>query len=154
MRKRTAKAKARKGKQIHQIAALPYRRDATGAMEFMVVTSRSTRRFILPRGWPVKGMSDAKAAAMEAKQEAGVTGRVSKRPIGRYRYWKRLSDSFVPITVAVFPLEVVAEMQEFRERSQRMRGWLSPEEAELLIDDPELKSIIRDAEQLLRREEA
>ena len=86
------------------------------------------------------------------KANRNSTGRVGKRPIGRYRYWKRLADSFVPITVAVFPLEVEGEVPEFREQSQRLRGWLSPEEAELLIDDPELKSIIRDAEQLLRQE--
>ncbi|MGI6854479.1 NUDIX hydrolase [Mesorhizobium sp. 1B3] len=119
----------------------------------MIVTSRNTGRFILPKGWPIKGMSDAEAAAEEAEQEAGVTGRVAKQPIGRYRYWKRLSDSFVPITVAVFALEVEADVQGFREQGQRERGWLAPEEAELLIDDPELKSLIHDARRLLVREE-
>lgn len=122
-------------------------------MEFMIVTSRDTGRFILPKGWPIKGMSDADAAAEEAEQEAGVTGRVGKQPIGRYRYWKRLSDAFVPITVSVFPLEVEAEVQAFREQGQRKRGWLAPEEAGLLIDDPELKSLIQDAERLLVQEE-
>lgn len=115
----------------------------------MIVTSRVTGRFILPRGWPIKGMSDAESAAEEAEQEAGVTGRVGKEPIGRYRYWKRLTDAFVPITVSVFPLAVEAELESFREQGQRKRGWLAPEEAELLIDDPELKSLIHDARQLL-----
>ena len=153
MRKKKAKTRARKGKPIRQVAALPYRRGAGGAVEFMIVTSRNTGRFILPKGWPIKGMSDAEAAAEEAEQEAGVTGRVGKQPIGRYRYWKRLSDSFVPITVAVFALEVEADVQGFREQGQRERGWLAPEEAELLIDDPELKSLIHDARRLLVREE-
>lgn len=152
MRKKKAKTRARKGKPIRQVAALPYRRGADGAMEFMIVTSRDTGRFILPKGWPIKGMSDADAAAEEAEQEAGVTGRVSNQPIGRYRYWKRLSDAFVPITVSVFPLEVKAEAQVFREQGQRKRGWIAPDEAELLIDDPELKSLIQDAGRLLVRE--
>lgn len=149
MRKKKAKTRARKGKPIRQIAALPYRRDANGAMEFMVVTSRATGRFILPKGWPVKGMSDPEAAAEEAEQEAGVVGRVNKHPIGRYRYWKRLADAFVPITVTVYPLEVKAEASDYREQNQRARGWLQPEQAELLIDDPELKSLLREASRIL-----
>lgn len=151
MKKKKAKTRAQKGKPIRQVAALPYRRDADGAVEFMIVTSRTTGRFIVPKGWPVKGMSDAEAAAEEAEQEAGVTGRVAKHAIGQYRYWKRLSDAFVPITVAVFPLEVETELHGFRERGQRVRGWLQPHQAEILIDDPELKSLIRDASRMLEK---
>ena len=152
MRKKKAKTRARKGKPIRQVAALPYRRHADGGMEFMVVTSRATGRFILPKGWPVKGMTDAEAAAEEAEQEAGVVGRVDKHPIGRYRYWKRLADAFVPITVTVYPLEVEAEARDYREQEQRARGWLQPAQAELLIDDPELKSLIREASRVLENE--
>lgn len=149
MKKKKAKAKAKKGKRIRQVAALPFRRRPDGAMEFLLVTSRETGRFVVPKGWPMKGKSDAEAAAEEAEQEAGVTGRIGKRPIGQYRYWKRLKDAFVPMTVTVFALEVDAEMQNFRESAERARGWLRPEQAELLIDEPELKSLIREARRAL-----
>lgn len=149
MKKTKAKAKAKKGKRIRQVAALPFRHRPDGAMEFLLVTSRETGRFVLPKGWPMKGRSDAEAAAEEAEQEAGVRGRIGKRPIGQYRYWKRLKDAFVPMTVTVFALEVDAEMQNYRESGERVRGWLRPEQAELLIDEPELKSLISEARRTL-----
>lgn len=149
MKKKKAKAKAKKGKRIKQVAALPYRHRADGGIEFMIVTSRETGRFIVPKGWPVKGKSDPESAAEEAEQEAGVTGRIGQRPIGQYRYWKRLKDVFVPMSVTVFALEVDAETQDFRESGERVRGWVQPEHAELLIDEPELKSLIREARRAL-----
>jgi len=151
MRKKEAKAKARarKGKRIRQVAALPYRRRPDGGVEFLMVSSRGTGRLIFPKGWPMKGKSGAEAAAKEAGQEAGVAGRIDKVPIGQYRYWKRLNDAFVPVTVAVFALEVDAELELFGESKERARGWLRPEQAELLVDDPELKSLIREAHQML-----
>lgn len=151
MKKKNAKAKAKKGKRIRQVAALPYRRRADGGVEFLIVTSRETGRFVVPKGWPMKGKSNAEAAAREAEEEAGVTGRIGTRPIGQYRYWKRLKDAFVPMTVAVFALEVHAEKQNFRESGERVRAWLQPEQAELLIDEPELKSLIREARQTLEQ---
>lgn len=149
MKKKKAKAQATKGKRIRQVAALPFRRRPEGGVEFLLITSRETGRFIVPKGWPIKGMSDAEAAAEEAEQEAGVTGRVGGRPIGHYRYWKRLKDAFVPMTVAVFMLEVEAEAEKFRESAQRVRGWVEPEQAELLIDEPELKTLIHKARKML-----
>ncbi|BCH22450.1 NUDIX hydrolase [Mesorhizobium sp. L-8-10] len=149
MKKKKAKAQAKKGKQIRQVAALPFRRRPEGGVEFLLVTSRETGRFIVPKGWPMKGRSDAKAAAEEAEQEAGVTGRIGGRPIGHYRYWKRLKDAFVPITVTVFALEVEAEAEEFRESTQRVRGWVEPDQAEFLIDEPDLGTLIREARKTL-----
>jgi 8-oxo-dGTP pyrophosphatase MutT (NUDIX family) len=149
MKKQKAKTRAKRGKSVRQVAALPYRRDADGNLRFLIITSRGTGRFILPKGWPMKGRSDAEAAAEEARQEAGVTGRVQAAPIGRYLYWKRLKDAFVPISVAVYALEVDAEVDRFRESGKRERGWLTPEQAELLIDDPELRTLVREAPRLL-----
>jgi 8-oxo-dGTP pyrophosphatase MutT (NUDIX family) len=149
MKKQKAKTRAKRGKPIRQVAALPYRRDADGGLQFLIVTSRRTGKFIVPKGWPMKGKSDAEAAAREARQEAGVTGRIHQQPIGRYSYWKRLKDAFVPVTVIVFALEVDTEMDRFRESDKRERGWLRPEQAELLIEDPELRTLVREAPRLL-----
>ncbi|MBP0652251.1 NUDIX domain-containing protein, partial [Mycobacterium tuberculosis] len=72
----------------------------------LLVTSRETRRWIIPKGWPMKGMKDRDAAAREALEEAGLTGRISQRPIGHYRYFKRTPDAFQPCRVDVYRLDV------------------------------------------------
>ena len=81
--------KARKGERIRQVAAIPFRLGERGDVEVMLVTSISTRRFIVPKGWPMKGKNGRKAATIEALEEAGVLGKTLKQPAGTYSYWKR-----------------------------------------------------------------
>lgn len=137
------KARARKGKKIRQVAALPFRLSAEGDVQIMLVTSRETGRFILPKGWPMKGLRDSNAAAQEAEEEAGVIGSVNKRPVGSFRYWKRLKTTFVPIVVDIYPVHVSHLSSNFREKSERGRAWLKPEEAALLVDEPELVTFLQ-----------
>ena len=99
-----------------------------------------------PKGWPMKGKSGRKAAATEARQEAGVSGRASKRPAGKFRYWKRLSATFVPIEVTVYVLEVEHIEMNWREEHCRSRAWMTPTDAAALIDEPELASLVRSIE--------
>jgi 8-oxo-dGTP pyrophosphatase MutT (NUDIX family) len=80
---------------------LPYRFDLETGVEVLLVTSRGTRRWIIPKGWPIKGFKPARTAAREAYEEAGVRGRVAGRPLGRYIYEKRLEERAAP-----FPCEV------------------------------------------------
>jgi 8-oxo-dGTP pyrophosphatase MutT (NUDIX family) len=142
MKAKKAKKIARKGKVLHQVGALPYRRVDAGAVEFLLLTSRTTRRFIIPKGWQMKGRTDQQAAALEAKQEAGVTGRIDPTPVGAYQYWKRLKNAFVPIKVTVYSLEVEAELSNWKERQQRQRKWLTSDEAASLVDEPGLVSLL------------
>jgi 8-oxo-dGTP pyrophosphatase MutT (NUDIX family) len=137
-----AKKTARKGKVIQQVAALPYRRLPSGITELLLLTSRQTSRFVIPKGWRMKRKADAEAAELEAQQEAGVKGRIDPNPLGTYQYWKRLVDSFVPITVVVYGLEVDATEPDWKERCERQRKWFTPEEAASLVDEPELASLI------------
>lgn len=146
MKVKKAKAKVRKGQRLRQVGALPFRRDADGGLRFLLVTSRGTSRFVIPKGWQMKKLSDADAAALEAKQEAGVIGRPAAEPIGRYFYWKRLKKIFVPITVDVYPLEVEREMPRWAEKRQRMRDWVTPDQAVMLVDEPELVDILKMAQ--------
>lgn len=134
--------KARKAKTIRQVAAIPCRLNDFGMPEVMLVTSRTTQRFIIPKGWPMKGKSARKVAALEAREEAGVTGKALREPVGRYRYWKRLSDCFVPIEVTVYLVVVSAVTGEWKEQSARRRAWLSLDDALTLIDEPELAAIV------------
>ena len=90
----------------------------------------------------MKGRTDQDVASLEAKQEAGVAGSLHPKPIGYYRYWKRVSRAFVPVKVAVYALEVQTELADWKESRQRKRAWLSRDQASSLIDEPELLSLV------------
>ncbi|MGF7006622.1 NUDIX hydrolase [Aminobacter sp. BE322] len=135
--------KATKGERIAQVAAIPFRLNGGGELEVMLVTSRGTRRFIVPKGWPMKGKSARQAALIEAREEAGVLGKALKRPAGSYGYWKRLSTSFVHVEVTAYLIEVSEEFASWQEAGARQRAWLTPADAAMLIDEPELSTLIR-----------
>ena len=135
--------KAKKGKAIHQVAAIPVRRGAEGHVEVLLITSSTTQRFIVPKGWPMKGKSGRRAATIEAREEAGVIGVALKKPLGIFAYWKRLSERFVNVVVTVYLLPVAEELPEWEEASKRKRAWLTPVDAARLIDEPQLASIVQ-----------
>lgn len=142
--KKNAVRRAKKGERIRQVAAIPFRLSEGGNLEILLVTSRTTRRFIVPKGWPMKGKSGRKAAAIEAQEEAGVLGKALKQPAGTYSYWKRMASRFVRVDVVVYLLEVAEEMANWREAANRQRAWLPVADAALLIDEPELSTLLRD----------
>jgi 8-oxo-dGTP pyrophosphatase MutT (NUDIX family) len=127
-----------------QYAALPWRREAGGQIKVLVITSRETRRWVIPKGWPMKGRTPGEAAVQEAYEEAGVVGQAGAKAIGVYAYDKRLRDGALqPIRVRVFPMEVLVERLAFPEQGQREKRWVSPPQAAELVDEPELKALIR-----------
>lgn len=140
--KKKAVRKARRGERIRQVAAIPFRQDVDGNFEVMMVTSRTTKRFIVPKGWPMKGKSGRKAATIEAREEAGVLGKTLKEPAGSYSYWKRLETNFVRVDVVVYLLEVSEELSNWQEAKSRQRAWLKPQDAALLIDEPDLSTLM------------
>ncbi|RVD17006.1 MULTISPECIES: NUDIX hydrolase [unclassified Mesorhizobium] len=141
--KKKAVRKAKKGERIRQVAAIPFRLTARGGIEVMLVTSRTTRRFIVPKGWPMKGKSGRKAATIEAQEEAGVLGKTLKQPAGTYSYWKRLANRFVRVDVIVYLLEVSEELADWQEAKRRQRAWLAPADAAMLIDEPDLSTLVK-----------
>ncbi len=140
--KKKAVRRAKKGQRIRQVAAIPYRLREDGSVEVLLVTSRTTRRFIVPKGWPMKGKSGRKAATIEAQEEAGVLGNALKQPAGTYSYWKRMTNGFIRVDVAVYLLEVTEELADWQEAANRQRAWLPAADAALLIDEPELSSLV------------
>ncbi|WP_158811032.1 NUDIX hydrolase [Beijerinckia sp. L45] len=126
-----------------QVAALPCRRGVNG-FEVLLISSRETRRWIVPKGWPMKGRKDHQAAAQEALEEAGVSGKVHKHPIGAYTYQKRLETGVQPCRVMVYLLDVEKERIAWQERDQRRRAWMSPEVAAEQISEPGLARLIRE----------
>ncbi|GHD08704.1 NUDIX hydrolase [Tianweitania populi] len=123
-----------------QVAALPWRRSGDG-IEVMLITSRGSGRWILPKGWPEGGEALFDAAAREAGEEAGIAGTISPQTLGSYNYEKR-SDA-VSYEVQVYPLEVQSVAKTWRERGQRQRRWMSLSEAADKVREPELAAMIR-----------
>lgn len=126
-----------------QYAALPWRYTGAGR-EVLLISSRDTGRWVIPKGWPIKGLSPAETAAREAYEEAGLGGMVSKKPIGAFEYGKRLDNGVVqPTTVEVFSFEQLVQHPDWPEQGQRKLQWFSVPEAAEAVQEPELKRIIR-----------
>lgn len=125
-----------------QYAALPFRRN--GAVEIMLISSRETRRWVVPKGWPIKGAKPHFVAAIEAMEEAGLLGKISKKPIGSYHYVKRLRNGAgLLCEVRVFAFRVVRQRKNWPERGQRTTKWFHAAEAAELVHEPELQDLIR-----------
>ena len=126
-----------------QFAALCYRLHSDGKWDILLVTSRRRGRWVLPKGWPVDGVTPSETAMREAFEEAGVVGEPGASCIAHYSYQKVLEDdSIVPCVVAVFPVEVSHLRNSFPESEMRERAWFSPAEAAAKVIESELQSII------------
>lgn len=125
-----------------QYAALPWRmRD--GTLEAMLLTSRGTGRWVIPKGWPHDGFSSAHSAAQEAYEEAGIRGSVTTAPIGSYCYTKtRDEGGSVDCVVYVHALEVKDQLEDWPEKGQRKTRWFPRGEAASLVAEAELRTLI------------
>ena len=137
----------KRGNAIRQIAALPYRTEGTGIdapVSILLVTSRGTGRWVVPKGNSIAGLAPHVAAAQEAEEEAGVLGAVCPTPIGTYRYRKvRDNGASLWVDVNVFPFAVAKELDTWKEAHQRERRWFSLSEAAQMVDEDDLKDLIR-----------
>lgn len=127
-----------------QFAALCTRR--TGSQtEVMLITSRDTGRWIIPKGWPIDGLTGPETARQEAWEEAGVRGAdVEVDPVGQYTYGKILKNGSIdPVLTTVFHLHVTELADDFPEAGQRIRDWVSPHEAAERVHEPELQELLR-----------
>jgi 8-oxo-dGTP pyrophosphatase MutT (NUDIX family) len=129
-----------------QYGALPYRLDDEASVEVLLVTSRETKRWIIPKGWPIKGLKPPKAAAREAYEEAGVRGHIAGRALGHYIYEKRLEDRVVAVLcqVEVFPLLVKRQSKDWPESKQRTTRWFPAAEAAALVENDQLHNLIQE----------
>ncbi len=127
-----------------QYGALPYRFTSMAALEILVVTTRQSRRWIVPKGWPIKRLTPSKSAAREAFEEAGVRGKIGARAIGNFTYKKTTGQTAddPDYEVKIFPLLVKRQSSSWPEHGQRVVQWVDPEKAISLIREPELKSIV------------
>ncbi|ORE90612.1 NUDIX hydrolase [Aurantimonas sp. 22II-16-19i] len=131
-----------KSKRRRQFAALPFRKRGD-AVEVLLITSRETGRWVIPKGWPIRGKAPHAAAAIEAYEEAGVVGKPSKKAIGRYDYAKRTPNGQISCRVIVFALPVEGLTEEWPEMDERRRKWHAANEAADLVEEPDLGAILR-----------
>ncbi len=127
---------------ITQYGVLPYRIDAAGKREILLITSKERRRWVIPKGNPIPFFLNYETAAREAFEEAGVEGRIATMPIGAFRYAKRRASGPAPAIVNVYPLLVTRQAAAWPERGQRELRWFSPEDAAAAVEEPELAVII------------
>lgn len=127
-----------------QVAALCYK-EADGQREVLLVTSRDTGRWIIPKGWPITGKDAPEAALQEAWEEAGVRkGKVTGAALGHYDYDKELKSGLpVAVETLVFPVEVKEMSDSFPERGERKRKWVSALEAANMVREPQLREMLR-----------
>ena len=126
-----------------QIGALPYRVTATGDLEVLLITSRHSKRWVIPKGNLMADRRWPDAAAQEAYEEAGVLGQISPVAIGRYRYLKQRRFGLPrQCIVSVFPLDVARQLEEWPEKAERELRWTSTEVAARLVSDRELGRMI------------
>lgn len=126
-----------------QVAALCWRRAKGGALQVLLVTSRDTGRWIVPKGWLIGERTPADSALVEAWEEAGVQGRASGSPVGQFVYSKVLDGGIaLPVRVDLYPVEVQRLKRRFPEAGQRDRRWFTRAEATARLADAELARLV------------
>ena len=125
-----------------QFGALCYR-ISDGKIQVLLITSRRTQRWILPKGWPENGMTPGESAANEAMEEAGVTGKINARPLGVYYYEKTVENGEnYPCIVTIYALKVKKKWVDYQEKSERRRKWFSQKGAAKRVLEPGLALLI------------
>ena len=126
-----------------QFGALCYR-IIDGKIQVLLITSRRTQRWILPKGWPENGMTPGESAANEAMEEAGVTGKINERPLGVYYYEKTAENGEnYPCIVTIYALKVKKTWADYQEKSERRRKWFSQKGAAKRVLEPDLALLIK-----------
>jgi 8-oxo-dGTP pyrophosphatase MutT (NUDIX family) len=124
---------------MRQSGALPYS-VIDGRVVFLLITSRRTGRWIFPKGDIEPGMTPWESAAVEAMEEAGVSGEIAVEPIGSYRSSASVDGSSL-VDVDLYPLKVVSQLDVWKEMDQRLRHWAVLPEARRLLNDTALSRL-------------
>ncbi|MHA1528838.1 MAG: NUDIX hydrolase [Alphaproteobacteria bacterium] len=133
-------AESEPGAAGRKFGAIPYRH-VDGEIVFLMITARSTGKWIFPKGGPMEGLTPAETAAEEAYEEAGVRGRVGDAPAGHYHTFKGLPGGKAPVVVEMFPLEVAEQLDDWPEKDERRRHWVTLAEARRLLSEPGLVAL-------------
>jgi len=127
-----------------QVGALCVRQGDDGSAQVLLITSRGSGRWVIPKGWPMKRLKDHQAAAVEAEEEAGVSGKVKSKPIGKYTYPKAAGAREQSLRVSVYLLSVRRERRRWPERDERRRAWFPVHKAAKEVREPGVRTLIRE----------
>jgi 8-oxo-dGTP pyrophosphatase MutT (NUDIX family) len=132
---------------VYQHGALPFVSVGHGEIRILLVTTRGRGDWVIPKGWPIRGLTAAATAEREAFEEAGVIGSiVGDTPVGSYRYEKRRpARKLITCEVSVFLLAVKRQLRKWPEKSQRDTRWFAPEDAAKVVTTAGLADVLRDA---------
>lgn len=126
-----------------QYGALPWRSRHDGEIELLLITTLTSKRWIIPKGWPTPGLVPSHCAASEALEEAGADGKIASTPLGSFQYTKRLKNGdTAPVRVQVFALEVSEQRDGWAEMHLRETRWFTPEDAMQRVSEPGLKRLV------------
>ena len=137
-----------------QYAALCYRMKKKQGLEVLLVTSRDTGRWVIPKGWPMPGKKSHTVAEREAYEEAGVKGKAEREPLGYYTYLKGLNYGLKVICrVQVHALKVDEMLKQFPEKGARQVEWVTCAEAAARVNEPDLKTLLLSFEKRMAQNE-
>jgi len=133
-------------KPLQQCAAIPWV-EVGGAVLVLLITTRGTGRWTVPKGWPKRGMGDAQLAAQEAYEEAGVAGEITTKPIGSFEYTKRLHlFAWIRCRVAVYLLRADRQHLSWPEKESRTLRWVAPSVAATMVRERQLSDLLASLE--------
>ena len=130
-------------KDIRQVGALCFQIIPNENPKVLLITSRRSQRWIIPKGWPIKGLKSYKVAEQEAFEEAGASGTAFDFCLGSYSYIKKLDQGLRKCVVYVYPLKVENLISDYDEAHERSRKWINISNATELLSEPELKDILK-----------
>ncbi|TAE61675.1 MAG: NUDIX domain-containing protein [Nostocales cyanobacterium] len=130
-----------------QSGVIPYR-VTDGKIEVLLITTRKSQKWVIPKGGVCKGMTPHDSAAKEAWEEAGVVGRVNTKKIGAYKYRKR--GNLYRVNLFWLPVERVLE--DWPEAAERERKWLDINHAAMIVKENSLKRILASSQEQVKAE--
>ncbi len=132
--------RARPAYYYTQSAVIPYREKA-GKLQIMIISSSAKKHWVVPKGIHTPGLTAQESAAKEAREEAGILGKVSSEAVGRYVYPKWEASC----TVVVYPMKVTKVISgRDGDENHRDRRWVSPKKAVAHLEQKALKDIVAD----------
>ena len=133
---------------LRQAGVIPFRYGPEG-LKVLLITSRDTGRWVIPRGGIEKGSTAAQTAEREAYEEAGVKGTISTTPLGSFVYDKRLrAGALSSATVEVYAMRVEKELKKWPEQSERRLQWMSIPEAVEAVEERGMAALLSRLQQI------
>jgi 8-oxo-dGTP pyrophosphatase MutT (NUDIX family) len=129
-----------------QAAAVPIQW-RSGQRQVCLIRRRGTRDWGIPKGHIENGDTPGEAALTEAREEAGLVGRIDGSSVGTYSYWKWEGR----LTVCVYVMTVLDVLPVWDEMDVRERRWTTLDDARRLLERHPVSALWRTIETVAAR---